>query len=60
MNFRRTLKDGLVESLNRLYHDPDSWWRKIVDDEDAFVLIRDNRLHFDNVKQLGDGEEFCL
>lgn len=45
MNFKRKLKDRFIESLNHLYQDQDSWWRKIVDDDDVFILIRNNRLH---------------
>ena len=45
MNFKRILKERLVESLNQLYQDQNSWWRKIVDDDDVFILIRNNRIH---------------
>ena len=45
MNFKRKLKERFVESLNHLYQDQNSWWRKIVDDDDVFILIRNNRLH---------------
>jgi hypothetical protein len=45
MNFKRKLRENFIESLNRLHQDKNSWWRKIVDDKDAFILIRNNRLH---------------
>ena len=45
MKFKRNLKRKLIDKLNGLYEDRNSWWRKIVDDKDVFILIRNNRLH---------------
>ena len=45
MEFKRNLKRKLIDKLNGLYEDRNSWWRKIVDDKDVFILIRNNRLH---------------
>ena len=44
MNFKRHLKERFVETLNRLYEDKNSWWRKIADDRDVFILVRNNHL----------------
>lgn len=43
--FSRGLNDGLVEALNREYGKEDGWWRKLVDDKDTFVAIRDDRVN---------------
>jgi len=47
MDFKRVLKKNYnyIGELNRLYEDKNSWWRKMTDDEDAFILIRNNRVH---------------
>ena len=45
MEFKRNLKRKLIDKLNGLYEDRNSWWRKMVDDKDVFILIRNNRLH---------------
>ena len=44
MKFARTLKPGFINALNELYADRNSWWRTIADDNDIFVLIRNNEL----------------
>lgn len=44
MQFTRTLGPKFIDSLNDLYADEKSWWRKIADDKDIFVLIRNNEL----------------
>ena len=45
MAFKRNLKRKLIDKLNGLYEDGNSWWRKIVDDNDVCIFIRNNRLH---------------
>ena len=45
MNFKRYLKPSFVDELNRLYDIKGSWWKKMADDEEAFILIRNNRVH---------------
>ena len=45
MQFRRVLKQKFIDELNNLYEDRNSWWRKIADDDEVFILIRNNRLH---------------
>jgi hypothetical protein len=45
MKFKRHLKSSFVDELNRLYEIKGSWWQKMADDEDAFILIRNNRVH---------------
>ena len=45
MNFKRTINQNLLDYLNDLYENDNSWWRQIVDDDDVFILIRNNRLH---------------
>ena len=45
MRFVRQLKQKFVDELNRLYADQESWWHKMVEDEKAFILVRNNRLH---------------
>ena len=44
MQFTRTLSPKFIDSLNELYNDEKSWWRKIADDKDIFILIRNNEL----------------
>lgn len=44
MQFTRTLSPKFIGSLNDLYTDEKSWWRKIADDKDIFILIRNNEL----------------
>ena len=43
--FDRGLTDEFVEALNRAYEDPSSWWRKLVDDKDLFLGIRENYIN---------------
>jgi len=45
MDFKRVLRNNFIDELNRLYDIKGSWWQKMVDDEDAFILIRNNRIH---------------
>ncbi len=45
MVFKRTLRQNFIDELNRLYNVKHSWWQKMVDDKDAFILIRNNRVH---------------
>ena len=42
--FNRGLDDDFVKALNHEYG-KDGWWRKLVDDNDTFVAIRDNRVN---------------
>ena len=44
MQFTRTLSSQFINSLNDLYTDEKSWWRKIADDKNIFILIRNNEL----------------
>ena len=44
MQFTRTLSPKFIGSLNDLYTNEKSWWRKIADDKDIFILIRNNEL----------------
>ena len=44
MQFTRTLSPKLIDTLNDLYTDEKSWWRKIADDKNIFILIRKNEL----------------
>ena len=48
--FRRGLQQEFVESLNELYGQPDSWWRRLVDDRGLFLAVRDDYV---NVYYLG-------
>ena len=45
MKFKRHLKSSFIDELNRLYEDKNSWWHKIADDKETFILIRKNRIH---------------
>jgi len=45
MDFKRNFTKYFIDELNRLYEDKNSWWHKIADDKDAFILIRNNRIH---------------
>jgi hypothetical protein len=45
MRFVRHLNKEFIDELNRLYEDEKSWWHKMVEDEKAFILIRENRIH---------------
>ena len=48
--FSRGLQEEFVDALNRLYDQPDSWWRRLMDDRNLFLAIRDNYV---NVYWLG-------
>ena len=48
--FSRGLQVEFVEALNELYDQPDSWWRRLVDDRGLFLAVRDNYV---NVYWLG-------
>jgi len=43
--FKRGISDEFVEALNRLYEDENSFWYKIVNDNDLFIAIRDGYLN---------------
>ena len=45
MAFKRVLKQNLINKLNELHDDENSWWHKMVEDDSVFILIRNNRLH---------------
>ena len=45
MDFKRVLRPNFIDELNRLYDVKNSWWRKMANDKDAFILIRNNRVH---------------
>jgi len=45
MDFKRVLRNNFIDELNRLYEDKNSWWHKIADDKETFILIRKNRIH---------------
>jgi hypothetical protein len=45
MDFKRVLRSNFIDELNRLYDVKNSWWRKMANDKDAFILIRNNRVH---------------
>lgn len=44
MKLTRSLSPKFIDALNVLYNDEKSWWRKIADDKDVFILIRNNEL----------------
>ena len=48
--FSRGLKQEFLEALNELYDQPDGWWRRLVDDKELFLAIRENYV---NVYHLG-------
>lgn len=41
----KKLKPELIKCLNDLYEEKGSWWQTIVDDDQVFILIRENELH---------------
>lgn len=43
--YRKKLKPELINCLNDLYEEKGSWWQTIVDDDQVFILVRDNKLH---------------
>lgn len=43
--FSRGLKTEFVAALNQAYGDQDSWWKKLVDDNDLYIGIRGNYLN---------------
>ncbi len=44
MQFNRSLSPYFIDTLNDLYEADAAWWRKIADDENNFILIRNNSL----------------
>jgi len=44
MTLNRSLDPHFISTLNTLYTDSNSWWRKIVDDKEVFILIRKNEV----------------
>ncbi|MFZ2630201.1 MAG: hypothetical protein WA081_04100 [Desulfosalsimonadaceae bacterium] len=47
-NFSRGISDQFIAALKKEY-DNGGWWRKIVDDKDLFVAIRNGYINL-NVK----------
>src|SRR5438067_7845969 len=45
MAFTRRLEPALVDELNKLYDNQESWWNALVQDEDVFVAIRNNAVN---------------
>jgi hypothetical protein len=45
MPFQRFLDGPFISLLNRLYDQPASWWRKLVDAKDVFLAIRNNYIN---------------
>jgi hypothetical protein len=43
--YQRTVSKNLITKLNQLYKDKKSWWYKIIEDKDVFVLIRKDEIH---------------
>ena len=39
-----------MEALNELYDQPDGWWRRLLDDEELFLAVRDDYV---NIYYLG-------
>jgi len=42
--YKRALKPELIKCLNDLYEKKGSWWQTIVDDDEVFILVRENHL----------------
>jgi len=42
---KATLSPTLINCLNDLYEENGSWWQTIVDDDQVFILVRENELH---------------
>jgi hypothetical protein len=42
--YKKKLSPGLIENLKDLYKKKGSWWQTIVDDDEVFILVRDNHL----------------
>jgi len=42
--YRKKLEPQLIDCLNDLYEGKGSWWQTIVDDDQVFILVRDNHL----------------
>jgi hypothetical protein len=42
--YRKILRQELINCLNGLYEEKGSWWQTIVDDDQVFILVRDNHL----------------
>ena len=45
MVFKRVLRQNFIDELNRLYNVKESWWQKMANDKDVFILIRNHRVH---------------
>lgn len=43
--YRKKLRPELIKCLNDLYEEKGSWWQTIVDDDQVFILLRENELH---------------
>ena len=44
-HFSRGLNGQFLDALNQEYDDPSGWWRRIVDDEDLYIGIRENYIN---------------
>lgn len=42
--YSKKLKPELIKGLNDLYEQKGSWWQTVVDDDQVFILVRDNQL----------------
>ena len=42
--YERKLSNRLIQKLNEFYENERSWWHKIVEDRQTFILIRSNHL----------------
>jgi len=42
--YNKNLNSEFIKQLNTLYRNKKSWWRKIVDDDQVFILVRNNHL----------------
>jgi len=42
--YKKKLKSELIAGLNQLYRQKGSWWQTIVDDDQVFIMVRDNHL----------------
>jgi len=45
MAFDREIPDGMIDALNEIYKDENSWWRKLADHDDTLIAIRDKYLN---------------
>jgi len=45
MAFDREISDEMIDTLNKKYADENGWWRKLADDPDTLIAIRDRYLN---------------